>query len=283
MKDKIVKSGFFLAVLSILLIVAGMLYSLAMNSLPAIEHFGFWDFLTSSDWDSREGGERYGALSPLSGTILVAFLALIISVPFSISISIYFGYAKVIRIREYIQSLIDFAARIPMVIWGVWGYFTIRPLFLSLNIGEFGFSIFTAAIVLSMMITPYIASLSIAYIKRLPQTVKEAAYSLGATRAEVMWYVSLPYTRNGLIYAHLLALSKLLGESIIVTILIGNINKIPTNVMGTGNTIGSLLVDQIGSSGDLKLSVLFALALMLFLMTAIINMIANYILRRTSI
>ena len=281
MKDKVFKILLFLSALIMLLLMAGMLYSLIIESLPAFRHFGFVNFLTTAEWDPREGQEKYGALSLLTGTFLTAGLALLISIPFSISLAIFNGvYFRGTKIAFWSSNIVDICSGIPSIILGIWGYYTLRPIMIELNIGTHGFGILTASIVLSIMIIPYVASLCTGYISMVPQNLREAGYSLGATHIEVIRKISFPLIRKGVYAAYILALGRALGETMVITMLIGNITKIPTSITDTGNTLSSIIFNQIGAAGDLKLSSLFAVALLLFLITAIINYISRGLIRK---
>jgi len=281
-KDKIFKIGLFISALSILLLMAGILYSLIVESLPTFEHFGFFNFISSSEWNPSEGNEKYGALSFIVGTTLTAGLALLICIPFSLALSLFRGdYYNGGRIATGINQIIHLFANIPSILWGVWGYFCLRPILISFNVGTQGFGIFTASFVLAIMIIPYAASLNITFISKIPQNIKEAAYSLGATHSEMLQKVGLPLVKKGIFASYLFALGKALGETMIVMLLVGNINHIPESISDTGNTITGIIVNQIGAAGQLKLSSLFALALLLFLMTSIVNFAARQMMRKS--
>lgn len=281
MKDRLFKIGLYLAGACILLLVSGIFYSLFINSLPAFKQFGFIEFISSSNWDSREGVELYGAFPFVIGSFLVAILAIIIAIPFSLSLSMLCGtYFYRRKSYSFINFFVDLAAKVPAIVWAVWGFYCIRPILSFFNVDNFGLSILTTSIVLAIMIIPYAASLSIRYVKKVPLYIKEAAYSLGATKMQIMMNINMPFAKNGIIYAHLLALSKVLGEAMIVTILVGNSNKTPNSIVDTGNTISSLFIDQFISADNLRLSALFALALLLFVFTVVINTIGTYLLRK---
>ena len=277
MRDKIFNIIGWIFGSTSLLLLAGFLYSLLSRALPALNYFGFLDFYTSSVWDSQEGMENYGALSFISGSVLTALFALIIAIPFSLSLLIFSSfYVRKRKTVKFINSLIDLATTMPSIIWGIWGFYTIRPILDALHVGNQGYGIICTAIVLAIMIIPFAASYSSVYIKNIPLQLKENAYALGATGREVIWRINLPYAKKGIFSAHLLALGKALSETMIVAILIGNTNKIPTSLSDTSNTVTGILINQAGSSGDLKLSALFAIALFLFIFTACINSLAMY-------
>lgn len=279
MRDKILNIIIWTFGIVILLLLSGFLYSLIRQALPSLMHFGFFDFYTTSTWDSQEGKENYGALSFITGSTLTAVLSLIIALPFSLSLLIFSSfYLRKQKTAHVINSLIDFATTVPSIIWGIWGFCTIRPILDALQIGYQGYGIICTAIVLAIMIIPFAASYSSVYIRNVPLQLKENAYALGATGKEVIWKINLPHAKKGIFSAHLLALGKALGETMIVTILIGNTNRLPTSIFDTSNTMTSILINQAGSSSDLKLSAIFAIALFLFIFTACINYLAIYLI-----
>jgi phosphate transport system permease protein len=259
LKNKIFKVVLFLSALTALLIITGMLYSLVAQSIPAFRHFGFFSFFGSSEWNAV-----------IIGTLSTAILALLISVPFALALVLFNNvYCKETKIARWTSRIVDLCAQIPSVILGVWGYFSLRPALLSLNMGTYAFSILTTALVLAIMIIPYIASLSACFFAKIPQNITEGAYSLGATHTEVIRKVCFPLVGKGIGIACLMAFGKVLGETMIVCMLIGN-----------ENTITSVIVGQFEDANELRLSALFALALLLFLMTAIINAITIHIRKR---
>jgi phosphate transport system permease protein len=283
MKDRLFKIVLICSGLIVLLLVAGIIYTLIVQSLPAFRQVGFFHFIASPEWEAHEGQEKYGALSFICGTVFTAILALLISFPFSFSLSLFNSeYCKEKKITYWVVSLVNTCAGIPSIILGIWGYFTLRPLFISLNISAYGFGILTAALVLAIMIIPYAASLISFFIAKVPQDIKEGAYCLGATHTEVIGNISLPFAKKGIIAVYLLALGKALGETMIVTILIGNAGKIPSAITSSGNSITSIIVNHLGTAGGLELSALCALALLLFLFTAGVNSAARYLIRKTT-
>ncbi len=281
MKDKIFRSLLFLAACLVLFLAAGILYALITQSLDAFRHFGVVDFVTTSDWDPREGEEKYGALSFISGTLLTALLALLFCIPFSLPVALFNGeYFKGKKIATFVSSVVDLLAGIPSIVYGLWGFYTLRPLIVSLGLNEQGFGILTASIVLAIMIVPYASSLSTEFISMVSNDLKEGAYSLGATNLEVIRRVSLPMAGSGIFAAYILALGRALGETMAVTMLIGNTNDIPSSIVDTGNTMASIIANQFGEASGLKLSSLIAIGLLLFMITAGINSIAKLIMKR---
>ena len=179
-------------------------------------------------------------------------------------------------------TVIDLLAGIPSIVYGLWGFYTLRPFMVDLQLSEQGFGIFTAAVVLAVMIIPYASSLSAEFISMVPKELKEGAYSLGGTRLDVIRRVIFPVAGSGIFASYILALGRALGETMAVTMLIGNTNILPTSFTSTGNTMASVIANQFGEADGLKLSSLIAIGLLLFLITAIINFIGKMIMKKLS-
>jgi phosphate transport system permease protein len=280
-KDKLFKQSLFLASLLILLICGGIVYALVSRSYETFAHFGFFHFIFSTAWNPTAGHEDYGALCFITGTLLTSLLALLFCFPFSLPVALFTGeYFKGKKVAALISSVIDLLAGIPSIVYGLWGFYTLRPLMEKLDLSQQGFGILTSSIVLAIMIIPYAASLSSEFIRMVPNDLKEGAYSLGATRYEVMRTISLPQAGPGIFAAYILALGRALGETMAVTMLIGNTTNMPTSITGTGNTMASIIANQFGEADGLKLSSLIAMGLLLFLVTAIINFLGKTIMKR---
>ena len=199
MSDKIFKTILFLMALMIPLICGGIVYALVTDAYQAFEHFGFFKFLTSSEWSYTEGNEQYGAMPFITGTLMTTLLALLFCIPFSLPVALFTGeYFKGTKIASILSTIVDLLAGIPSIIYGLWGFFTLRPIIMALNISPQGSSILTASLVLAIMIVPYAASLSAEFIKMVPNDLKESAYSLGSTRAEVVRKVIFPVAGSGI-------------------------------------------------------------------------------------
>ncbi|MDD6783261.1 MAG: phosphate ABC transporter permease subunit PstC [Prevotellaceae bacterium] len=266
------------------LVCGAVVLSLVTNSVDAFGKFGFFGFLFSSEWSQTPGSESYGALPFILGTLLTTLLALILCVPFSLSIALFNGeYYKGTTLAKTLGTIVDLLAGIPSVIYGLWGFYVLRPIVMTLGLSPQGSGILTASLVLTIMIIPYAASLSTEFIKMVPANLKEGAYSLGATRAEVLGKIVFPTAGSGIFSAFILAVGRALGETMTVTMLIGNTNQIPGSIYDTGNSMASIVANQFGEADGLKLSSLFAIALILFVITAIINIIGKIIIRRNAI
>jgi len=278
MKDKIFRSVLFIAACLILLQTAGVIYALVTQSLSAFTTFGVFDFISSSNWDSVN--DNYGALPFITGTLITAILALLFCIPFSFSIALFNGeYFRKRKVATIVSSIIDLLAGIPSIVYGLWGFYVLRPILIDMGVSSQGFGVLLASLILAIMIIPYASSLSTEFISMVPNELKEGAYSLGATNLEVIKYVSVPVSISGITASYILALGRALGETMAVTMLIGNTNNIPDSLRATGNTMASIIANQFGEADGLKLSSLMAIGLLLFLITASINFVAKSIMK----
>ena len=267
----------------LVVIIIGVLITLIIESLPSIKALGI-GYLWGKVWDPV--ANVYGAYPFLIGTLLTSFIALIISIPFSYAIAIYLGeYNPKGWLSDLLKNTIELIAAVPSIIYGFWGLFVLVPLVRSLEIKfhvlPYGIGIFTASLILAVMIIPYGASLGITLIRMTPSPLKEAAYGLGATRFEVIRKVIMPYTRSGLFAGILLSLGRALGETMAVTMLIGNTSAVPTSIFAPGNTMASVIANEFSEADHTSYySALIELGLVLFLVTVVINMIGKRIITR---
>jgi phosphate transport system permease protein len=269
--------------IAMVLLVVGLMITLIIESVPSMKSLGF-KYLWSRTWDPVNN--VYGALPFLIGTLLTSFLALIISIPFSFAIAIYLGeYNPKGWLSNFLKNTVELIAAVPSVIYGFWGLLVLVPLVRSfetkVGVLPYGIGIFTASLILAIMIIPYAASLGREMIRLVPSPLKEGAYSLGATRYEVIKNVVLPYTKSGLFAGILLSLGRALGETMAVTMVIGNTSMIPDSIFGPGNTMASVIANEFTEADHtLYLSALIELGLVLFVVTVIINMIGKRIIKR---
>jgi phosphate transport system permease protein len=268
---------------AMVVLVVGLMITLIIESVPSMKSLGF-KYLWSKTWDPVNN--VYGALPFLIGTLLTSFLALIISIPFSFAIAIYLGeYNPKGWLSNFLKNTVELIAAVPSVIYGFWGLLVLVPIVRSLEMKvgvlPYGIGIFTASLILAVMIIPYAASLGREMIRLVPSPLKEGAYSLGATRYEVIKNVILPYTKSGLFAGVLLSLGRALGETMAVTMVIGNTSMIPDSIFGPGNTMASVIANEFTEADHtLYLSALIELGLVLFIVTVIINMIGKRIIKR---
>lgn len=271
--------------LIIVLLLLAVFATLLVTALPAIKEFGIFFFI-GTVWDATT--ETFGALPFLVGTLLTSFLALIISIPFSIAISIFLGeYFKAGAISTFLRSAVEVLAGIPSVIYGLWGLFFLMPavrfIEMKLGVAPHGVGIFTSSLILAIMIIPFSASIGREVITLVPGDLKEAAYSLGATRFEVIRNIVIPYARSGIIAGILLALGRAIGETMAVTMLIGNSNFLPTSIFSPSNTMASVIANEFAEATGITAASLIYVALVLFLVTMVVNIIGTYVIQKISI
>jgi len=286
MIDKFFKN--ILKLFGFIIIFLGLLIFLSLfsSSLPSIKKFGL-KFLFLSDWDPVN--EVFGGLPFILGTLITSLLAFIISLPFILSVTIILGvYFTEGFIAEILRHIIDLIAAIPSVIIGFWGLFVFVPIVreveLLLGVTPYGVGIITASILLAFMILPYSASIGKDAMRLVPQDLKEAAFSLGATKWEVIKKIMIPYARSGIIAGMFLSLGRALGETMVVTMVIGNKNSIPQSIFEPGNTIASVIANEFAEAiTHLHVSSLIYLGLILFLITMLFNIIAKFMLKKFKI
>ncbi|MBC7190412.1 phosphate ABC transporter permease subunit PstC [Candidatus Aerophobetes bacterium] len=281
--EKVFKSILYFCALVVVVLVGAIFLSLLVNSLPSIKKLGA-SFLLSTTWDPVT--QKFGSLPFLVGTLITSFIALLICIPFSLCISLFLGeYFTSGIFSSFLKSAVEILAGIPSVIYGLWGLFVLVPIIreVQIKIGTvpYGVGIFTASLILAVMIIPYSASVGREVIQLVPSEIKEAALSLGATRFEVIRKVILPYARSGIIAGILLSLGRALGETMAVTMVIGNANTIPTSIFAPSNTMASLIANEfIEATERLHLSSLIEIGLLLFLVTTIISALGRYIIKK---
>ncbi len=274
-------SGIFAIVL-----LLAILLSLIAASIPAIKQIGL-SFLVNRVWDPVAG--QFGSLPFLAGTLLTSLLALLIAIFFSLAVSIFLGeYSRTGAVSSVIKGVVELLAGIPSVIYGFWGLAflvpAVRYVEMRIHVAPYGVGILTAALILSIMIIPYSASLGREVISLVPADLKEAALSLGATRFEVIRKVILPYARSGILAGVLLSLGRALGETMAVTMVIGNSNMLPKSIFAPANTMASIIANEFTeATGKVYLASLVEVALVLFVVTAIINIIGKIIIIRMSV
>jgi phosphate transport system permease protein len=271
----------------LVLLVIGVLITLIIESWTSIKLLGI-GYLWGKVWDPVSN--IYGAYPFLIGTLLTSFMALIISVPFSYAISIYLGeYNPKGWLSNLLKNTVELIAAVPSIIYGFWGLFVLVPIVRKFevmwHIAPYGIGVFTSSLILAVMIIPYAASLGITLIRMVPSALKEGAYALGATRYEVIRSVIMPYTRTGLFAGVLLSLGRALGETMAVTMLIGNTSAIGHSfkeiIFGPGNTMASVIANEFTEADHTEyLSALIELGLVLFLVTVVINLIGKRIITR---
>ncbi len=286
--DFLFKKILLLCGISLIVLIFSIVISLIIHSAPSIKEFGF-KFLTGKTWDPVF--EEYGALPFVIGTLSTSFLALLITIPFSLAISVYLG-GEFIKEKSFfagfLKNSIDLLSGIPSVVYGFFGLFLIVPVVryfqIKFGIPPYGVGIFTASSVLSIMIIPFSASLGREVIEMIPAEIKEAGYSLGATRYEVIRRIVLPYCKSGIIAGILLALGRAIGETMAVTMVIGNSNLMPKSVFSPANTMASIIANEFSEAvTELHLASLIKIGLVLFFVTTIISITGKIIIRKLAV
>lgn len=281
--ENVFKRTLMIMGLVMIILVLGILLTLIVQSLPSIKSLGL-KYLWSKVWDPVQ--DIYGAWPFLLGTLLSSFLALIISIPFSIAIAIFLGeYHPQGWLPNFLKNAVELIAAVPSVIYGFWGLAVLVPIVRNLEshigVEPIGVGIFSSSLILAIMIIPYAASLGRSMITMVPSHLKEGAYALGSTRWEVIRSVILPYTRSGLFAGILLSLGRALGETMAVTMVIGNTSLIPKSIFAPGNTMASVIANEFTEADKpVYLSALIELGLVLFLVTVVINLIGKKIIDR---
>jgi phosphate transport system permease protein len=277
------------------LVIAGIVYEVVHLSWPAIQEFGL-KFVTTNDWNPVT--KRFGAAPFLYGTVVTSFIALILAAPLSIAISIYLTELAPRRIMRPVATLVDMLAAIPTVILGLWGILVLGPFmrdtiepalhsvlgFLPIFDGDpSAFGYLTAALILTIMITPIITSVTREVFETVPADLKEASYALGATRWEMVRQVVLPYSRPGIVGATILGLGRAIGEAIAVAQVIGGANLINASLFHTGGTLAAQIASQFQNSAGLQKASLAYLGLILLIFAVVVNVIARVIVQRGKI
>lgn len=271
----------------ILLLIVVMAYEMYSTSALTIEKFG-WSFLTSSEWDPVM--DQYGALPFIYGTLVSSFLALLIALPVGVGIAIFLTELAPLWLERPISFVVELLAGIPSIVYGLWGFFvmvpwirsTVEP-FLSEHLGflplfegaPYGVGMLAAGTILAIMILPIISSISRDVLKAVPQSQKEAALALGSTRWEAT-RVALSYSRSGIIGATILGLGRALGETMAVTMVIGNRPEIKLSLFEPGYTMASVLANEFTeATSEMYISALIEIALVLFVVAILVNAIAR--------
>jgi phosphate transport system permease protein len=281
----------------VLAILGGVLLSLLVGALPALRAFGI-GFLVADVWNPVT--QKFGAVTPIYGTLVTSAIAMLIGIPVAFGVAVFITEICPIWLKRPLSTMIELLAAIPSIIYGIWGLFVFAPFVqaqiepaIIATLGQLpgigalfagpplGIGVLTAGFILAIMVLPFISAVMRDVFETVPAILKESAYGLGATRAEVMWRVVLPYTRIGVVGGIMLGLGRALGETMAVTFVIGNAHHIRLSVLQPGTTISATLANEFTEAvGDLYLSSLIALGFILFVITFIVLAIAKLLLLR---
>jgi len=292
--DSITYAVVFLAALTILVITGMLVLQLWTNGALSREKFGL-SFLFTSKWDPQ-GGD-FGALPFIFGTVVTSMVSLIIAVPFGVGAAIFLAELASPKASDAMTFLIELLAAVPSVIFGLIGIFVMVPAlnvivpFLRSHFGTLGIfsgpfygpSLFSASVVLAVMIAPFIISVSREVLLAVPRDLREAALALGATRWEATWQIVVPYAKTGIFGSVFLALARALGETMAVTMVVGNTPQIAKSLLAPGYSIAAVIANEFSeATGDLYTSALIELGLVLFGLTIILNGAARFLIAATS-
>lgn len=298
-QDRVFHGVTLIFALVVVLSLGGILLSLFVESIPALREFGP-GFVTSAEWDPIN--DEYGALIAIFGTVVTSVIALLIAVPLSFGIAMFLTELCPAWLKRPMGIAVELLAGVPSIIYGMWGLFVLVPLFadyvqpaLTLLLGwipgigvlfsgpMMGIGIFTAGVILAVMIIPFISSVMRDVFETVPPILKESAYALGCTRWEVMRRIVLYYTRDGVVGSIMLGLGRALGETMAVTFVIGNAHRLAASLYAPGNSIASTLANEFAeAASSLHLSSLFSLGLILFVITFVVLSASKLMLLRVS-
>ena len=283
LSDKAFRTVLTLGGIAVSVLLIAIFLSLLLSSRPALVANGF-RFLTGTAWDPVTN--QFQAVPFVIGTLLSSVIALIIATVLSLALAILMGeYFRAGAFSSIMRTAVELLAGIPSVVYGFIGLFFLVPVMRMIQIAvgapPYGVSILTSSILLAFMILPYSASIGREMITLVPGDLKEAALSLGATSSETIWKVTLPYARSGIMGGVLLSLGRALGETMAVTMVIGNSNNLTLNVLAPGNTMASLIANEFSeATSEVYLASLIEIALLLFVISTLINIAGKLIINR---
>ena len=282
--------------LIVLVALLGIIVSLFVNAWPAFQKFGF-EFIWRVEWDIVN--EEFGAAIAVVGTLVSATIALLIAVPLSFGVALFLTETCPVWLRRPLGTAVELLAAVPSIIYGMFGLFIFAPLFaehgqpaLQSTLGQMpliggffggamnGIGILAAGLVLAFMVLPFVAAVMRDVFEIVPPILRESAYGLGCTTWEVVRYVVLPYTQKGVVGGVMLGLGRALGETMAVTFVIGNSNKLSASLFSPGTSIASTLANEFGEAADMHMSALFGLGFLLFVITFFVLAIAKVMLIR---
>ncbi len=295
--DRLFRFASYASALLVLLVLAGIIGSMIWGGLPAFQQFGF-GFITSSVWDVNN--DQYGAWVAIVGTLSSAFIALVIGVPVSLGIAIFLTQLCPAWLKRPVATTIELLAAVPSIIYGMWGLFVFAPLFASYvqiptsqlveGLPVFGtilyarvpsgVGVLTAGIILAIMIIPFVASITRDIFDQIPTILRESAYGIGCTTWEVVRHVLMPQAGVSIIGAVMLGLGRALGETMAVTFVIGNANRLSASIFDPGSTIASRIANEFNEAIGLQLNALMALGCILFLVTFTVLVVARLLIAR---
>jgi phosphate transport system permease protein len=293
--DRIYRWVLSAAAFSVLLIILGLLFELINGSLPSIRAFGF-HFLFDSNWDPNN--KQFGAVPFILGTLYSSLWALVLAVPISLLTAVFLSELAPRWLERPVSFMVELLAGIPSVVYGLWGVLILQPWLVKTietpianswlaNLPIFstvpnGYDMFAAVIILTIMVLPYATAVSRDIIRAIPRAVREASFALGATQWETINKVVLPYARAGIIGAVMLGFGRALGETMAVTMVIGNSPIFKISLFSSGYTLASVIANELSEASGLYRSALIEIGLCLFIITLIVNACAKILIYYTA-
>ncbi len=297
-RDNVFRGASMVSAAAVFGLVLALVVVLALGASLAVQTFGA-GFLTSTDWNPVT--ERFGAAAPIYGTLVTSTIAMLIGIPVSFGVALFITELAPVWLKRPIGTAVELLAAIPSIIYGMWGLFVFAPWFAEIepwlqeNLGSLplvgplfqgppiGIGMFTAGLILAIMVIPFITAVMRDVFALVPTELRESAYGLGATTWEVVWQVILPYTKVGVIGGIMLGLGRALGETMAVTFVIGNAQRISSSLFMPGTTISSALANEFTEAvGDVYTASLLELGLILFMITFIVLAVARLLLGRVA-
>jgi phosphate transport system permease protein len=299
--DGVFRAASLACAVVVLAVLAGILASMLCGGWPVFREIGLLDFITASVWDVNN--DRYGAWPAIAGTLSTALIALVLGVPISLGIAIFLTQLSPPWLKRPIGTAVEILAAVPSIVFGMWGLFVLAPLVAAyvqvpLNrvvegmpiVGTIlysqvpsGTGIATAGIILACMIIPFIASVTRDMLDQIPTVLRESAYGIGCTTWEVVRHVLVPQTRVSIIGAIMLGLGRALGETMAVTFVVGNANRLSPSVFEPGSTIASRIANEFNEALGLQMSALIALGCVLFAVTFVVLAVARALIARVKV
>ncbi|HWG30172.1 MAG TPA: phosphate ABC transporter permease subunit PstC [Steroidobacteraceae bacterium] len=297
LREKLFRGATFVAAILVLTLLGGVAISLLVGAWPAFSHFKL-AFLTQTIWNPVT--DKFGALAAVYGTLVTSLIAMLLAVPISFGIAVFLTELAPVWLRRPVGVAIELLAAVPSIIFGIWGLFVLAPVlqhtvqpWLIDTLGDlpvigplfqgppFGIGIFTAGVVLAIMVIPFVSAVMRDVFETVPDVLKESGYGLGATTWEVIWKVVVPHSRAGMVGGIMLGLGRALGETMAVTFVIGNAHRISTSLLAPGTTISASIANEFTeATGELYNSSLIGLGALLFLITFAVIAAARYMLLR---
>jgi phosphate transport system permease protein len=300
-RDRIFRLAALGCALFVLMVLVGILASMVHGAWPVFSEFGFFGFLSGSTWDVNN--DQYGAWPAVAGTLASSIIALVIGVPISLGIAVFLTQLSPRALRSPIATAVELLAAVPSIIFGMWGLFVFAPVmaaYVQTPLNEIveglpivgtvlysrvpsGTGIATAGIILALMIIPFIASVTRDMLDQIPTVLRESAYGIGCTTWEVVRYVLVPQAGVSIIGAIMLGLGRALGETMAVTFVIGNANRLSGSLFDPGSTIASRIANEFNEAIGLQLNALIALGCILFLVTFAVLIAARLLVARVTV